>query len=97
MKRLSDQKFDGISKALADPQRRKILERLAATTKYLNHSEISSVFKISPPTVSHHLRELTSAGLVERQRSGQFFLYRFNREVLSPYVNELRRRMVLDT
>lgn len=94
--KLASEEFDRISKALADPQRREILQKLAVTAK-LNCSDIHALFDISQPTVSHHLKELFYAGLVEKEKQGQFCFYRVNSDILAGYVTELQRRMGLST
>lgn len=50
-------------KALADPTRLKIMRYL--TSESLTPSEIARKLQLRPPTVTHHLRELRLAGLVE--------------------------------
>ncbi len=92
--KLATEKFDLISKALADPQRREILQKLAITAK-LNCSDIHALFDISQPTVSHHLKELFHAGLVEKEKQGQFCFYHVNSEVLTAYMVELQRRFAV--
>jgi len=94
--KLASEEFDRISKALADPQRRAILQKLASTGK-LNCSDVHSFFDVSQPTVSHHLKELSVAGVVEREKQGQFCYYHVKSETLSAYVTELQRRLGLNT
>lgn len=94
--KLATEEFDRISKALADPQRRAILQKLAMTGK-LNCSDVQAFFEVSQPTVSHHLKELSTAGVVEREKHGQFCYYHVNSEVLSAYVSELQKRLGLNT
>jgi len=94
MKKLATEEFDRISKALADPQRRAILQKLAMTGK-LNCSDVQAFFEVSQPTVSHHLKELSVAGIVDREKQGQFCYYHVNSDVLSSYVAELQRRLGL--
>ena len=94
--KLATEEFDRISKALADPQRREILQKLTVAAK-LNCSDIHSMFEVSQPTVSHHLKELAIAGIVDKEKKGQFCYYHVNSEVLSSYVTELQRRLGLDT
>lgn len=93
--KLATEEFDRISKALADPQRRAILQKLAMTGK-LNCSDVLAFFDVSQPTVSHHLKELSVAGVVEREKQGQFCYYHVNSDVLSAYVSELQRRLGLN-
>src|SRR6266852_3009352 len=92
--KLASEEFDRISKALADPQRREILQKLAISSR-LNCSDIHALFDISQPTVSHHLKELLYAGLVEKQKQGQFCYYHVNSAVLVAYTSELQRRFGL--
>ncbi len=89
--KLATEDFDRISKALADPQRREILQKLVSAR--LNCSDIHAMFDVSQPTVSHHLKELAIAGIVEREKQGQFCFYHVKAEVLSAYVTELQRRL----
>jgi DNA-binding transcriptional ArsR family regulator len=89
---LSATEFWRIAKALADPQRCQILERAAAAGE-LSCSHIVAACEVSQATISHHLKELTTAGLLERWRDGQFVRYRFHAEVLISYTDELHRRM----
>ena len=94
--KLATEDFDRISKALADPQRREILQKLVMTSN-LNCSDIHALFDISQPTVSHHMKELLFAGLVEKDKQGQFCFYHVKSDVLSSYVMELQRRLGVNT
>lgn len=94
--KLATEEFDRISKALADPQRREILQKLVMTSN-LNCSDIHALFDISQPTVSHHLKELLFAGLVVKDKQGQFCFYHVKSDVMSAYVTELQRRLGLGT
>jgi ArsR family transcriptional regulator len=60
-----------ISKALADPTRLKIYEKIAAHPDTICGALVED-FGLSPATVSHHLRVLAEAGLIETRREGQF-------------------------
>jgi DNA-binding transcriptional ArsR family regulator len=61
-------------KALADPTRVSIVNRLAAGDCCV--CDLTAVFELSQPTVSHHLRILREAGLIETERRGTSALYR---------------------
>lgn len=65
----------GLFKALADPTRVAILNRLACSDECCV-CDLTSVFDLSQPTVSHHLRVLREAGLVEAERRGTWAYYR---------------------
>ena len=55
--------------ALADPTRRAILARLAASEATV--SELAAPFELSQPTISKHLKVLEDAGFIERGRDAQ--------------------------
>ncbi len=69
-----------VFKALNDSTRRKILELLKE--KDLTAGEISEHFNISKPSISHHLDLLSQAGLITREKQGQFVIYALNTSVL---------------
>src|ERR687883_995859 len=62
-------------KALADPTRVAIVNRLAAADEVCV-CDFTSAFELSQPTISHHLRILREAGLVESSRRGTWAYYR---------------------
>lgn len=68
-----------VFKALADPTRRKILDLLRGGN--LTAGEIAGHFRISKPSVSHHLALLRQAGLVADERRGQHIVYSLNATV----------------
>jgi ArsR family transcriptional regulator, arsenate/arsenite/antimonite-responsive transcriptional repressor len=92
--RLSDAEFERIAKALADPQRCEILQRTANEGE-LCCGSIVAACAVSQATISHHLKELANAGLLERRKDGQFAYYSFKREAMSAYLEELSARMLL--
>ncbi len=66
-------------KALNDPTRREILELLNRGD--LTAGEIANQFKMTKPSISHHLDLLKQAGLVVCVREGQFQKYSINTTV----------------
>ena len=62
-------------KALADPARVAIVNRLAAADEVCV-CDLNGVLDLAQPTVSHHLRVLREAGLVESSRRGTWAFYR---------------------
>lgn len=81
-----------VAKALADPRRVQILEAIASAGE-ISCGEIASKFPIGQPTVSHHVKLLAEAGLVQVRREGQHGYFRACPEVLEHYVAELKRRL----
>ena len=71
-------------KALADPTRRKILELLAKED--MNAGDIADYFKISKPSISHHLNILKNADLIADERQGQNIMYSLNTSVFQDLV-----------
>ena len=64
-----------VFKALADPTRVGIVSRLASGEACCV-CDLTSAFDVSQPTVSHHLRILRDAGLVDSERHGTYAYYR---------------------
>jgi DNA-binding transcriptional ArsR family regulator len=73
----SSQRLDAVFAALADPTRRRIVERLARGPRSVG--EIAAEFPISQPAISRHVRVLEESGLIEREVLG-----RVHRCALSP-------------
>jgi ArsR family transcriptional regulator len=65
-------------KALCDGTRQRILELLGEREMYVG--EIAEAFRLSQPTISHHLRILKSAQVVKSRREGKQVYYSLNRE-----------------
>ncbi len=72
----SSVQLDNIFHSLADPTRRKILERLARGQ--LNVTEIKMPFKVSLVAISKHLKVLERSKLIRRQKLGREHLIRLN-------------------
>ena len=60
-----------VAKALADPTRLRIYEKIAAQPDTIC-GELVESFGLSPATISHHIKVLSDAGLIETRREGQF-------------------------
>jgi ArsR family transcriptional regulator len=88
------EQFQRVAKALADPRRVEILEHIASQAE-VGCSHLCGCFPVRQATISHHLKELASAGLVDSRRDGQFVYYRTRPNVLDAYMDELRRRMTV--
>ena len=84
--------FQRIAKALADPRRFEIFEEMEASADELACGRIVERFPVTQATVSHHLKELTDAGLIEIRPEGQFRYCRARLDVLEEYIQELQRR-----
>ena len=89
---MTNEQFNRIAKALSDPRRFQILERIAGCGDAACQ-ELCAEFPVTQPTMSHHLRELASAGLIEPRRAGQYVHYRFRRDILDEYVEAMYARL----
>jgi len=74
----------GLLKALADPVRLRLMSIV------LSHEggeacvcDLTDAFKLSQPTISHHLKVLHEAGLLERDKRGVWVYYRARPEALA--------------
>ncbi|HLY41680.1 MAG TPA: helix-turn-helix domain-containing protein [Terracidiphilus sp.] len=70
--RLTRARRIALLKALSDPRRFELLERIARANCPLGCSQAQAALKIAPATLSHHIKELESAGLIEVERVGKF-------------------------
>ncbi len=66
------------AKALADETRQKIME--ICCCRKLSVSEIVEQLNVTQPTVSHHLKVLRDAGLVDVERRGKEIYYTLNQD-----------------
>lgn len=74
---MSDQCVD-FCKALCDSTRQRILEMLREREMYMG--EIAEAFKLSQPSISHHLNILKNAKVVRSHKEGKQVYYSLNRE-----------------
>lgn len=88
---MEPEQFFRVAKALADPTRFEIFARIAAEGE-TGCQRLVDGLPVSQPTVSHHLKELAVAGLVESRREGQFVHYRARPAVFEAYLETLRVR-----
>jgi ArsR family transcriptional regulator len=83
-------RIEKISKALADQTRLKIFEAISAR-KQMNCGEIVAMRGVTPATVSHHLKILSDAGLIQCRRQGQFVHNTVIPEAIAQYSEALTR------
>lgn len=86
------QQFDRISKALADGTRFAVLERIAASNE-VSCSDLVAACEVSAPTISHHLKELSNAGLLDSRREAKFIFHKLRRDVWTSYLEHLESRI----
>jgi ArsR family transcriptional regulator len=71
-------------KALADPVRLRLVSIVASSEGgEACVCDLNDAFDLSQPTISHHLKVLHDAGLLDRTKRGVWVYYAVRREVLS--------------
>ena len=86
---LDDRQFTLISKALADPKRFEILQKIGEAGGAPTCSSICDCVGLAPATVSHHLKDLFSAGLIDIKRDGKFAYPTLRRAIWKAYLKRL--------
>ncbi len=72
-----------VFKALADPARVKIVNMLARAEEPVCACEITPGLGLTQATVSHHLKKLTDAGLIDREQRGKWAYFSLNPRAVS--------------
>jgi ArsR family transcriptional regulator len=88
--RLTRARRTAILKALADPRRFELLERIAKASCPLGCSDALAALRIAPATLSHHIKGLESAGLIEIERAGKFHNLKLRPGVLEALAESLQ-------
>ena len=70
--RLTRARRTTLLKALADPRRFELLEKIARAGCPLGCTQARAALPISAATLSHHIKELETAGLIAVRREGKF-------------------------
>lgn len=87
--KLTDEQFHRIARALADARRYELLRRIGKSAECVPCEALRGCSEVTAATLSHHMKELETAGLVESRREGKFVNYKLRRDVLEAYLAKL--------
>ena len=83
-----------ITRAIADPSRWEILRTLASSPDDTPCSTVRDSVNLAPPTLSHHMKELRDAGLVDEEHVGRIVRYRLRRDVFENFLSFLQQQLM---
>lgn len=83
--------IEKISKALGDRHRLNILQHITKKGGCAQCAEIHEIIDLAQPSISHHVKILTEAGLIEAEKEGRQFKYTLNLSVLDNYLKFLQK------
>jgi ArsR family transcriptional regulator len=97
---MSHSNLDSFLHAIGDPTRRRILRALMekggcsiGKETGLCSSDIEERIKLAQPTISHHMRILEKAGLVEAKREGHWRWYQRNEKLIAEMMKGLKSQL----
>jgi ArsR family transcriptional regulator, arsenate/arsenite/antimonite-responsive transcriptional repressor len=88
---LSEEQMHLVAKALADPRRFEILKQIGAGKGCVSCTDVRGCQPVTAATLSHHVKELETAGLIKIIRKGKFADLVLQRDVLQAYQDHLAK------
>ena len=79
-------------KALAHPRRMVLFDTLTDAPDGLRFSDLMEMTGLSDATLSHHLRPMKAARLVNARRKGNAVIYRLRRDAVDEHLERVLRR-----
>ena len=90
---LSLKQLEKISKALGDVNRLRILQHISKKGGCGQCADINDIIELTQPSISHHIKILVEAGLIEAEKEGRNHKYNLNEQLLKEYtatINHLK-------
>jgi ArsR family transcriptional regulator len=81
--------LEKISKALGDATRIKILMGMAKCNGSFQCANIKNITKLAQPSVSHHIKTLIEAGLIEPEKDGRNYSYVLNKSLVKSFITTI--------
>ena len=81
--------MQAISRALADPRRVEVLRKIAASDS-ASCMDLRTCMQMNPATLSHHMKQLETAGLIETHRDGKLVRANLRKKTWKSYLAHLK-------
>jgi ArsR family transcriptional regulator, arsenate/arsenite/antimonite-responsive transcriptional repressor len=81
--------LEKIAKALSDVNRLKILQHMQGNKGHIECMDIAGILNLAQPSISHHIKKLADAGLIEAQKDGRYHHYTLNKKLWKSYLQAL--------
>ncbi|NOU98636.1 ArsR/SmtB family transcription factor [Paenibacillus planticolens] len=94
MSDMTESQFARISRALAEPRRFQMLKEIREANQPFPCSALHETHNVSAATISHHLKELEVAGLIQNIREGKYMNLIFKPEVLQAYLDKISEVLI---
>ena len=86
--KMNEDNFVKIAKALSDKTRFRILKEIT-DKKYYTCGDCEEIVELSQPAVSHHLKILLDANLLNSEKNGRFVLVSLNKKTLETFCDSI--------